>query len=74
MTTGEGFGKDLGLGSKRLCEKYGQPELSMIVKGQESPAYDPPGIQSRKLGYATSNRGTCHLRGYSRPGCWRLII
>ena len=22
---GEGFGKDLGLGSKRLCEKYGRP-------------------------------------------------
>ena len=35
---GEGFGKDLGLGSKRLCEKYGHPDLSMTVKGQEFPA------------------------------------
>ena len=42
---GEGFGKELGLGSKRLCEKYGHPELSMTVKGQEFPAYDPRGIQ-----------------------------
>ncbi len=62
---GEGFGKDLGLGSKRLCEKYGAPELSMTVKGQEFPAYDPRGIQGMGLAYATSNRGACHLRGYT---------
>ena len=62
---GEGFGKDLGLGSKRLCEKYGMPDLSMTVKGQEFPAYDPRGIQGMGLAYATSNRGACHLRGYT---------
>jgi aldehyde:ferredoxin oxidoreductase len=62
---GEGFGKDLGLGSKRLCEKYGRPELSMTVKGQEFPAYDPRAIQGMGLAYATSNRGACHLRGYT---------
>ena len=62
---GEGFGLDLGLGSKRLCEKYGMPELSMTVKGQEFPAYDPRGIQGMGLAYATSNRGACHLRGYT---------
>ena len=62
---GEGFGKDLGMGSKRLCEKYGQPQLSMTVKGQEFPAYDPRGIQGMGLAYATSNRGACHLRGYT---------
>ncbi|MEQ8428252.1 MAG: aldehyde ferredoxin oxidoreductase family protein [Gammaproteobacteria bacterium] len=62
---GEGFGKDLGLGSKRLCEKYGHPDLSMTVKGLEFPAYDPRGIQGMGLGYATSNRGACHLRGYT---------
>lgn len=65
VATGEGFGKDLGLGSKRLCEKYGQPELSMTVKGQEFPAYDPRGIQGMGLTYATSNRGACHLRSYT---------
>lgn len=65
MTTGEGFGKELGLGSKRLCEKYGHPDLSMTVKGQEFPAYDPRGIQGMGLAYATSNRGACHLRGYT---------
>jgi aldehyde:ferredoxin oxidoreductase len=62
---GEGFGKEIGLGSKRLCEKYGHPELSMTVKGQEFPAYDPRGIQGMGLAYATSNRGACHLRGYT---------
>ncbi|TSE19926.1 putative oxidoreductase YdhV [Tepidimonas alkaliphilus] len=62
---GIGFGKEIGLGSKRLCEKYGHPELSMSVKGQEFPAYDSRGIQGMGLAYATSNRGACHLRGYT---------
>ena len=62
---GEGFGKELGQGSKRLCEKYGHPEFSMTVKGQEFPAYDPRAIQGMGLAYATSNRGACHLRGYT---------
>jgi aldehyde:ferredoxin oxidoreductase len=62
---GEGFGKEIGLGSRRLCEKYGRPEFSMTVKGQEFPAYDPRGAQGMSLAYATSNRGACHLRGYT---------
>ena len=62
---GEGFGKEIGQGSKRLCEKYGHPELSMSVKGQEFPAYDARGIQGMGLTYATSNRGACHLRSYT---------
>jgi aldehyde:ferredoxin oxidoreductase len=62
---GEGFGKEIGLGSKRLCAKYGHPELSMSVKGLEFPAYDGRGIQGIGLNYATSNRGACHVRGYT---------
>ena len=65
VATGEGFGADLGLGSKRLCEKYGHPDLSMTVKGQEFPAYDTRAIQGMGLTYATSNRGACHLRSYT---------
>ena len=61
----EGFGVDLGLGSKLLCEKYGKPEMAMQVKGQEFPAYDARGIQGMGLTYATSNRGACHLRSYT---------
>jgi len=37
----------------------------MSVKGQEFPAYDSRGIQGMGLTYATSNRGACHLRGYT---------
>ncbi len=62
---GTGFGKEIGQGSKRLCAKYGHPELSMSVKGQEFPAYDARGIQGMGLTYATSNRGACHLRSYT---------
>jgi aldehyde:ferredoxin oxidoreductase len=62
---GEGFGAEIGLGSKLLCEKHGRPELSMSVKGQEFPAYDSRGIQGMGLTYATSNRGACHLRSYT---------
>ncbi len=62
---GQGFGKEIGQGSLRMCKKYGHPELSMTVKGQEFPAYDPRGIQGMGLTYATSNRGACHLRSYT---------
>ncbi|MDP1734752.1 MAG: aldehyde ferredoxin oxidoreductase family protein [Sulfuritalea sp.] len=65
LVKGEGFGKDLALGSARMCAKYGRPELSMGVKKQEFPAYDSRGIQGMGLAYATSNRGACHLRGYT---------
>ncbi|CAJ2376715.1 MAG: aldehyde ferredoxin oxidoreductase family protein [Gammaproteobacteria bacterium] len=58
----EGFGRELGLGSKRLCEKYGRPELAMVSKGQEFAGYDGRAMQGMGLGYATSNRGACHLR------------
>ena len=60
----EGFGKIMGLGSYRMAEKYGHPELSMSVKKQEMPAYDGRAIQGIGLEYATSNRGGCHVRGY----------
>ena len=58
----EGFGQALGLGSRRLCEKYGHPELFMGVKGQEFAGYDSRALQGMGLGYATSNRGACHLK------------
>jgi aldehyde:ferredoxin oxidoreductase len=62
---GEGFGKLLGQGSYRLAEAFGHPEFSMTVKKQEMPAYDPRGVQGIGLNYATSNRGGCHVRGYT---------
>lgn len=62
---GQGFGKKLALGSYRLASLYGHPELSMTVKKQEMPAYDPRAVQGIGLNYATNNRGGCHVRGYT---------
>ncbi len=59
-----GIGDDLAEGALRLAQKYGAPELAMVVRGQELPAYDPRGAQGHGLAYATSNRGGCHLRAY----------
>ena len=59
-----GFGDKLAEGSYNFASMYGHPELSMSVKKQEIPAYDPRGAQGHALEYATSNRGGCHVRGY----------
>ncbi len=61
----EGFGDQLAEGSKRMTARYGRPELFMGVRGQEFPAYDGRAVQGMGLGYATSNRGACHLRSYT---------
>ena len=59
------IGDLLAEGSYRLAEHYGHPELSMSVKKQEIPAYDPRAFKAIGLNYATSNRGACHVRGYT---------
>ncbi|MFH1086191.1 MAG: aldehyde ferredoxin oxidoreductase family protein [Chloroflexota bacterium] len=61
----QGLGADLAEGPARAASKWGAPELSMSVKGQSIPAYDPRGMKGMGIGYATSNRGACHLRGYT---------
>jgi aldehyde:ferredoxin oxidoreductase len=58
----EGFGKDIAMGSRRLTAKYGHPDLSMSVKGQEFAGYDGRSMQGMGLAYATNNRGACHMR------------
>lgn len=60
----EGFGAELTDGSYRFAERHGHPELSMSVKKQDLPAYDPRGLQGHGLSYATSNRGGDHVYGY----------
>ncbi|NLV88538.1 MAG: aldehyde ferredoxin oxidoreductase family protein [Tissierellia bacterium] len=64
MALREGFGDKLADGSYRLAESYGVPDLSMTVKKQELPAYDPRGVQGHGLTYAVNNRGGCHIKGY----------
>lgn len=65
MAYRQGFGNALAEGGYRVAEKYGHPELFIGSKKQAFAAYDPRGAVGMGLGYATSNRGACHLRGYS---------
>jgi aldehyde:ferredoxin oxidoreductase len=61
----EGVGDTLAEGTGKGAAKLGYPDFGMHVKGQAIPAYDPRGIKGMGIGYATSNRGACHLRGYT---------
>lgn len=58
-----GIGDALAEGSYRFGERYGHSEVSMTVKKQELPAYDPRTSFSQALSYEMSNRGGCHLEG-----------
>jgi aldehyde:ferredoxin oxidoreductase len=60
----DGYGEDLAEGAYRLAEKKNGTKYAMHVKKLEIPAYDPRGAIGHALGYATSNRGACHLRGF----------
>ena len=60
-----GIGDTLAEGSKRVAEKFGGTDFAIQVKGMELAAYEPRGAVGQGLGYATSNRGGCHLNaGY----------
>ncbi len=61
----EGIGDILAEGTERAAKHFGHPEISMTVKGQAIPAYDPRGMKGMGIAYATSNRGACHLRAYT---------
>lgn len=61
----EGVGDKLAEGTAGAAKAWGHPELSMTVKGQAIPAYDPRGLKGMGIAYATSNRGACHLRAYT---------
>ncbi len=61
----QGLGDILAEGPARAAEKFGDPNIAMTVKGQGIAAYDPRGMKGMGIGYATSNRGACHLRGYT---------
>jgi len=60
-----GFGAELALGARDLAALKGRPDLAHEVKGLEMPAYDPRGTFGMGLGYATSDRGACHMRAFT---------
>jgi len=63
----KGLGKILGQGVKKCALALGgdAEKYALHVKGLETVATDPRGQPSWGLGYATSNRGACHMRAYS---------
>ena len=65
IATRKGIGNIMADGANPTAKHFGHPELAMTCKGQGMPAYDPRGIKGMGIGYATSNRGACHLRGYT---------
>ncbi len=65
IATRSGLGNELAEGTARAAAGFGHSELAMTVKGQAVAAYDPRALKGEALGYATSNRGACHLRGYT---------
>jgi aldehyde:ferredoxin oxidoreductase len=64
MGEGDGVGAELAQGTARFASARSSPATAMQVKGLELPGYDPRGVLGLALGYATSNRGGCHLRAY----------
>lgn len=59
----DGIYGELANGSKWLSEKYGGKEYAIHSKGLELASYEPRRSVGMGLGYATSNRGGCHLNG-----------
>ena len=59
----EGIYAELANGSKWLAEKYGAKDAAIHAKGLELASYEPRKSVGMGLGYATSNRGGCHLNG-----------
>ena len=59
----QGIGADLAEGVRHLSKKYGGEDFAPHSKGMELAGYEPRGAVGHALGYATSNRGACHLDG-----------
>lgn len=62
-----GFGAVLAEGTRKAAEKIGKgaEKYAIHSKGMDFPAHDPRCYKSLAAGYATSNRGACHLSGFS---------
>jgi len=63
----EGFGEILGEGVRKAAEIIGgnAVEYAIHVKGLEPPAHDARAYNGLALSYATSNRGACHVAGFT---------
>jgi aldehyde:ferredoxin oxidoreductase len=69
MGRGEGIGRLMTEGSKRMAEALGKNaiEFAIHVKGLEPSAHDPRRFFSQALSYGTAARGACHNASWSHP-------
>jgi len=58
----EGIGELLAQGILKTAEAWGMEDTAVHVKGMEPAGYDPRVLKGMGLGYASSDRGACHLR------------
>ena len=58
----EGIGNLLAQGIRAASDEWGLEDVAVHVKGLEPAGYDPRVLKGVGLGYATSDRGACHLR------------
>jgi len=58
----EGIGDILAEGIRHASKAWGLEDMAVHVKGLEPAGYDPRVLKGVGLGYATSDRGACHLR------------
>jgi aldehyde:ferredoxin oxidoreductase len=62
---GDDLAELLAKGPERVADAKDAHDNKLSVKGQTMAAYDPRCMKGMAIGYATSNRGACHLRGYT---------
>jgi len=55
----------LAEGARRIADRRDAHDNTLSVKGQTIAAYDPRCMKGMGIAFATSNRGACHLRGYT---------
>jgi len=58
----QGIGAILAEGIRHAAATWELEDLAVHVKGLEPAGYDPRPLKGMGLGYATSDRGACHLR------------
>lgn len=62
-----GLGDLLAEGVRQVAQEIGgnASEFALHAKGLELPAHDPRAKATVAIGYATSNRGACHLQAFT---------
>jgi aldehyde:ferredoxin oxidoreductase len=74
MVYRRGAGAVLAEGIQSAAREWGLEDIAIHVKGMEPAGYDPRVLKGVGLGYATSDRGACHLRAtFYKPELTKMI-